>query len=103
MASMPLVKANSPVRVTAFKVTFMVVSTLMSIFMQDQLAAISALTGASLTMFTCVLLPCAIYWKLCPISKVENIFLYTLFIFGIFFAVIGTYGALKDVLDGNPV
>lgn len=102
MASLPLIDATTDKQVLLFKLVFLMISAIVSVFLQDELAAISAFTGASLTMCTCVLLPIAIYWKLCWPSLTERCLLVVLFAFGVIFSVAGTYAATLDLLSGKP-
>eukprot|EP00931_Biecheleriopsis_adriatica_P117594 TRINITY_DN93097_c0_g1_i1.p1 TRINITY_DN93097_c0_g1~~TRINITY_DN93097_c0_g1_i1.p1 ORF type:complete len:492 (+),score=52.64 TRINITY_DN93097_c0_g1_i1:30-1478(+) len=101
LATLPLVDAKTETRLLLFKLCFLCLSAFVAICLQDELAAVSAFTGASLTTSTCVLIPIAVYWKLCSPSMIQQCLLAVLFAFGIIFSVAGTISSVLDMWSGN--
>lgn len=102
LALLPLVRATTPAQILAFKAIFLVVSAGAAVFLQDYLAALSSLTGTSLTMLTIVILPAAIYVQLIPnVSKMEKLLLMIIGVLSVAFAVLGTYLAALDIMQGS--
>jgi len=98
LALLPVVKASTPLQISLFKVSFCIVSAAAAIFLQDYLAALSSLTGSSLTMLTLVFIPAAIYIRLVPdISAMEKIALAIVSLSSLVFVILGTYVAAVDI------
>lgn len=102
LALLPIFKVKSKRGIVIFKLAFTAISVVVSIFFQDYLAVVSALTGTTLTMSTVVLLPVCIYVKLVNnISTAEKVLLVFLMASGIAFAIVGTYIAATQLLEGS--
>lgn len=98
LALLPVARAKSRTQILMFKVAFSVVSAAAAVFMQDYLAALSSLTGTSLTMLTIVLLPAGIYLRLVPhVRLAEKLLILMVTVFSIAFVILGTYVAVLDI------
>jgi len=97
-AMLPLVRLYKKMHIVMCKLVFTAISVVVSMFLQDELAATSSLTGNSLTMCTCVVMPAILYWRLAPqVSLMERAFLIALVICALAFAVVGTYATIQEV------
>lgn len=98
LALLPIVKATTGPQIFMFKVTFSFVSAAAAIFLQDYLAPLSSLTGASLSIMTLVIMPAGIYVRLVPsVSLAEKVLIASVTAFSMVFVVFGTYVAALDI------